>query len=53
MIQSGQLGRASAPDESGAATDPEKIRAYFTTSVKKLFNVCGGAPFKDVVNDKV
>jgi hypothetical protein len=26
---------------------------YFTTSVKKLFNVCGGAPFNEVVNDNV
>ena len=30
-----------------------QIRVYFTTSVKKLFKVCGGAPFKDVVNDNV
>jgi hypothetical protein len=30
-----------------------QIRVYFTTSVKKLFKVCGGAPFNDVVSDNV
>jgi hypothetical protein len=31
----------------------KKSRVYFTMSVKKLFKVCGGAPFREVVNDKV
>ena len=26
---------------------------YFTTSVKKLFKVCVGPPFKELVNDKL